>query len=110
MSNCEGWLQDQPAPKKGQLALAAIHRGLPYQGDRLNSTAGPPARDCETLNEIVGSHVVSAGRDVDADLPTADFPHRLRQQGHSDFWFLRWLVLSNRKSRPASRRKCSWGP
>lgn len=47
----------------------------------LNSMAGNPARDYETLNEIVGSYAISAGLDVDADLPTGDFLHRLATAG-----------------------------
>uniref|UniRef100_A0A2A3JVE7 Transposase n=1 Tax=Alloyangia mangrovi TaxID=1779329 RepID=A0A2A3JVE7_9RHOB len=47
----------------------------------LNSMPGHPARDYETLNEIVGSYAISAGLNVDADLPTGDFLHRLATAG-----------------------------
>lgn len=47
----------------------------------LCNASGSPAQDYETINEIVGSYAISAGLDVDANLPTGDFLHRLATAG-----------------------------
>ena len=47
----------------------------------LNSVSGHPAPDYTILNEIVGSYAMSAGLDVDANLQTGDFLHRLATAG-----------------------------
>lgn len=47
----------------------------------LSSAPGFPAPDYHTLNEIVGSYAISAGLEVDANLQTGEFLHRLATAG-----------------------------
>lgn len=69
-----GYVQREPQ-------LVRLMTRIEFQEIDLSSAPGHPAQDYETLNEIVGSYAISAGLDVDADLPTGDFLHRLATAG-----------------------------